>query len=531
MFELHLTGRYDSLAGIAGITLPPPPPPPSPPEIVVADVQVNEADGTVTFTVVRSGQATASMASTVSFATADWTAVAGADYAAVSGSMTFAAGETVKTVTVSLIGDNAVEGRYSFSLLLSAVANATVSDGSAAASIVDDDQPTQSADNLVGTDADDQIALLGGNDVFDGRGGNDQIAGGLGEDLLLGGDGNDTIDGGDGNDTLLGGDGYNTLNGGAGNDLLHTSGLGLDTLDGGLDRDTLDLGNLGPGISVHGFEDGSFEVRRGTLIASVANVEQIRGTGSDDLIDFQFSAAGIWVDGGWGADTLIGGNGADELLGGAGDDVLDGLSGADVLFGGEGNDLLLVADPNGEGTDLVDGGAGTDTVDFRDLPIGGLYISGEYSSTVRVAFMDWSRHVADVRAVEVWNGSMEADSFYMSGQSEALTIRGEGGDDNIVGGRGNDYIEGGAGNDWLRGYLGNDYLDGGDGIDTVSISYVNAASAVTFSFRANSVEDPFVVTDDYNTATIVDIEQMTFDGSRFGELGHRRCRGRLHRRL
>ena len=518
VFELYLNGRHESLAGIAGITLPPPPPPP--PEVVVGDAEVNEAHGTVTFTLVRSGAATATTSSTVGYASADGTAVAGLDYAAGSGTVTFAAGETVKTVTLLLIGDNAIEGIEDFSLLLSAVANANVIDSVAVATVTDDDQPTEGADNLTGTNAEDSVDLLGGDDVFDGRSGHDVIAGGSGDDVLLGGDGNDTLNGGDGNDTLYGQDGYfNTLNGGAGDDLMHISGLGLDTLDGGLDRDTLDIGNLGPGVSVHGFEDGSFEVRRGTLLATVANVEAIRGTGSDDLIDFQFSTAGIWVDGGFGADTLIGGSGADELLGGSGDDVLDGLSGADVLFGGEGSDLMFVADPDGEGTDLIDGGAGIDTVDFRDLPIGGLYVDGEFSSTVRVASMDWSRHVANVRAVEIWIGSMEADSFYLSGQTDALTIRGEGGDDNLYGGRGDDHIEGGSGDDWLGGYIGNDFLDGGEGTDWVSIGYSNyAAGGVTFTFQANGPDNPFVVTDDSSTMTLVNIEGVSFTGSAFNDV-------------
>ena len=512
-FELYLTGNHQTLAGIAGITLPPPPP-----QVTVGDVQVNEADGTVTFTLVRTGSAAATTSSTVSYASADGTALAGLDYSAASGTVTFAAGETVKTVTLALLGDNSIEGVEGFSLLLNAVANANVIDGNAIATITDDDQPTEGADNLTGTDADDTVDLLGGNDMFDGLSGHDWIAGGEGDDQLYGGEGNDTLNGGDGNDTILGGADSNNVNGGAGDDLLHTSGLGLDSIYGGLDRDTLDLGNLGPGVTVHGFEDGSFEVRRGTLIASVINVEQIRGTGSDDLVDFQFSNVGIWVDGGWGADTLIGGNGADELLGGHGDDVLDGLSGADVLFGGEGNDRLIVADPNGVGTDLIDGGAGIDTVDFRDLPIGGLYISGEFSSTVTVASMDWSRHVANVRAVEVWIGSMEADGMWLSGQTEALTIYGEGGDDNLYGGRGDDHIYGGSGDDWLGGYQGNDFLDGGEGTDWVSIGYNNnAVAGVTFTFQTNDADNPFVVTDDSSTMTWVNIEGVSFTGSAFDD--------------
>ena len=515
VFELYLSGRHDSLAGISGISAPPPPPPP--PQVSVSDVSVNEGAGTVTFTITRSGQAVATTASTVSFATTDGTALAGLDYVAGSGTVTFAAGESVKSVTLSLIDDAAFEGSESFSLLLQAVTNANVTDGDATAAIVDNDQPTEGADNLVGTDTNDLIDMLGGNDVFDGRGGDDYVAGGSGDDLLLGGDGSDTLNGGEGNDLLLGGAGSNRLNGDAGDDLLHTAGLGLDQLDGGTGLDTFELGNLGTGVEIRGFENGDFEVRQGTLIAVATGIERILGTSFDDLADFQFSTVGIAISGLGGADVLIGGSGADELQGGDGNDVLDGMSGADSLFGGAGNDLIFIADPNGTGTDTVDGGQGLDTIDLRDLPIGGLYVSSEFSATATIASMDWSRTVAQVTNVEAWIGSMEADAFYMSGQTVSISIDGAGGDDNIAGGRGNDYLIGGDGNDWLGGYYGDDYLDGGDGQDAVSVGYVNAAAGVSFSFQTNSADSPFVFTDDWGTQTIVNIEQMTFDGSRFND--------------
>ena len=47
------------------------------------------------------------------------------------------------------------------------------------------------------------------------------------------------------------------------------------------------------------------------------------------------------------------------------------------------------------------------------------------------------------------------------------TIRGGGGNDNLRGGRGQDYLDGGVGNDRLRGQRGRDVIDGGDGNDTI----------------------------------------------------------------
>ncbi|SMF88442.1 endoglucanase [Azospirillum oryzae] len=55
---------------------------------------------------------------TIDYATEDGTATAGSDYTAASGSLTFEPGETTKTVTVSIIGDNATEGTENFLLHL-----------------------------------------------------------------------------------------------------------------------------------------------------------------------------------------------------------------------------------------------------------------------------------------------------------------------------------------------------------------------------------------------------------------------------
>jgi PKD repeat protein len=70
----------------------------------------------VPFTVSLSGPS--GLPITVNFATADGTAVAGADYTAAAGGVTFAPGETSKTVTVFAGGDNAAEADETFALNL-----------------------------------------------------------------------------------------------------------------------------------------------------------------------------------------------------------------------------------------------------------------------------------------------------------------------------------------------------------------------------------------------------------------------------
>ena len=81
---------------------------------------------------------------TLDYTTADGTAVAGSDYVAENGSLTFANGTTQQTVQVSILGDDAVEGEETFELHLSNAVNAVVGTPVGTATIADDDQVAES---------------------------------------------------------------------------------------------------------------------------------------------------------------------------------------------------------------------------------------------------------------------------------------------------------------------------------------------------------------------------------------------------
>ena len=77
---------------------------------------------------------------TVDYATADGTAtVAGNDYTATSGTLTFTAGETEKTVSVPVLDDDLDEGSETLTLRLSNPSGATISDGEATGTITNSD--------------------------------------------------------------------------------------------------------------------------------------------------------------------------------------------------------------------------------------------------------------------------------------------------------------------------------------------------------------------------------------------------------
>ncbi|WP_422033600.1 Calx-beta domain-containing protein [Reyranella sp.] len=115
-------------------------PPPVLPTLSVGDASIVEGNsGTkqLVFTVSLSQAATGPV--TVAYATADGTALAGQDYVAKSGTITFAAGETQKTVSVTVNGDRVAELNETLALRLSAPTGATVADGAAAGTILTDD--------------------------------------------------------------------------------------------------------------------------------------------------------------------------------------------------------------------------------------------------------------------------------------------------------------------------------------------------------------------------------------------------------
>jgi chitinase len=98
----------------------------------------NSGTKTGTFTLTRSGNLNQS--STVTFATVNGTATAGADYTArVATPLTFSPQQSTKTVSVTVLGDATLEANESFSLSLTSPINAVISDGIGAGTIANDD--------------------------------------------------------------------------------------------------------------------------------------------------------------------------------------------------------------------------------------------------------------------------------------------------------------------------------------------------------------------------------------------------------
>jgi Calx-beta domain len=115
---------------------------PPPARISIDDVTMAEGNAGQTafrFTVSLDGAQSGPV--TVDFSTANGTATAPGDYVAGSGTVNFAPGETAKTVTVQVNGDTRKEANETFTVnLASAIGNATIADGHAIGTIVNDDR-------------------------------------------------------------------------------------------------------------------------------------------------------------------------------------------------------------------------------------------------------------------------------------------------------------------------------------------------------------------------------------------------------
>ncbi len=119
------------------------------PELAIADTTVTEGNAGTTDAVFEVTLSKPS-ATTVSvrYATADGSAIAPDDYAQTSGTLILAPGETAGSITVPVVGDTFAEPDKTFSVLLSGPIDATITDDTAAGTIVDDDQVTPTAYEL-----------------------------------------------------------------------------------------------------------------------------------------------------------------------------------------------------------------------------------------------------------------------------------------------------------------------------------------------------------------------------------------------
>ncbi|MBD2201903.1 lectin-like protein [Calothrix sp. FACHB-168] len=308
---------------------------PTKPILVIEDLSIVEAsNGTkeAVFIVRRYGNS--SSTATVKYSTSNNTAIANSDYKATSGTLTFAPGQSVQTISVTILKDADTITQESFFVNLSAPTNAILGDNQAIATIY---EPSDAA-------------IFGGKTYLlskSGSWGQAQVqAQSFGGSLVTI---NDAAE-----QTFL-----------AGKYASQTPWIGLSdaakegtfTWFGEQSAYQNWLPNLPSADHIRDFvyltsagwnHDVQHANRKG--IIEIANTVNLVGSTAND---FLYGREGNdTIDGGAGNDNLIGKAGNDRLIGNAGNDNLIGNSGNDTLIGGTGNDTLA-------------GGSGADRFTFN----------------------------------------------------------------------------------------------------------------------------------------------------------------------
>jgi len=126
----------------------------STPSLSISDsskVEGNSGTSSMVFTVTMTPGCCQNV--TVNYATADGTAtLADNDYQSTNGTLTFAPGETSKTITVTVMGDTKIEPDETFSINLSSPTNATINKAQGVGTIINDDLPSIAINNVSQTE-------------------------------------------------------------------------------------------------------------------------------------------------------------------------------------------------------------------------------------------------------------------------------------------------------------------------------------------------------------------------------------------
>jgi probable HAF family extracellular repeat protein len=110
------------------------------PSLTINNVSVTEGNSGTTNAVFAVRLSTpGAVPVTVQYATTDGTATAGSDYQPASGTLSFAPGETTKTISVPVIGDRRAESNETFFVNLSQAVNADIAAGQGTGTILDDE--------------------------------------------------------------------------------------------------------------------------------------------------------------------------------------------------------------------------------------------------------------------------------------------------------------------------------------------------------------------------------------------------------
>ena len=508
------------------------------PQLFVRDVTVDEKAGTASFVVLMDAASDSTV--TVDYSTVEGTALAGSDFVANSGALSFAAGETVKTVVVDIVDDAAVEGVERFALSLTNAVNASIGDGLAAGIIGRSDESATNAPQLgvsdhaiaegegyvdvhVTLDAPssqnvsvryetvEQTALDGGYDYVARSGTLDFAPGETTRTVRIP---ISEYQRAEGTESFL-----FKLSGATNAALIDDSGTitiidddsGFRLLSFGLSDDDYYITDATDQI-VEGPNGGTDRVHSPLSHVLEEHLENLRLTGSGAINGTGNAAANV-LEGNGAANVLDGKGGVDEMRGGGGDDTyyIDNTGDVVIELGGGGTDTVIstvsrTLGDHQENLTLAGSGAikgtgnalanvleGNAAANMLDGKAGADKMSGgRGNDTYRVD------NTGDV-VIELGGGGTDTVistvSRTLGDHQENLTLAGSGAikgtgnalanvlEGNVAantlsGAGGADKLYGNAGNDLLIGGAGNDVLYGGSGRDAFRLDSELGSGAV-----------------------------------------------------
>jgi len=416
-----------------------------PPSISINDISVTEGNtGTTnaTFTVSLSNASSSNV--TVNYATANDTAIAGSDYTALASTLlTFAPGETSKTITVAVTGDTTVEANESFFVNLTNAGGATIADNQGRGTITNDEATV--TPNISIYDA----------TIVEGFGNLNQalIVVGLDTASLL----PVTVNYATSNATAIAGSDY-------------TASTGTITFNPGVTTQTIAVPILNDSVNE---PNETFNVTLSTPTNAAIADSQATITITDTLVSNFNRTLPALVEN----LTLV--DGAITGTGNAGANVITGNANNNTLAGLDGNDTYFYDADTAQGTDTINETltGGTDTLDFSKTaaPVN---INLGLTTTQTVAGANLKLVIPTVALENVIGGT---GSDRLTGNSLANTLSG---------GNGDDLISGAAGDDNIYGQAGNDFINGGAGIDTFYYTgALTGATTATNLFGVDTISD------------------------------------------
>jgi len=379
----------------------------NPPAVSVNDMAVtegNSATKNAVFTVKLSGPSGRTVV--VPFSTAGNTATSGTDFNAASGNVTFAPGETTKTITVQVKGDTTGEADETYFVNLGTPSNATVAAGQGVGTIVNDDgtvtppTPSLRINDVTMTEGNagtrtftftvtlsaasastvtvkfataNGTATVAGNDYNSATGTLTFTPGQTSKLVTVTVKGDTAVEGNETffvnlsaptNATIADNQGLGTITNDDVPPATVTAVIITDPCDSsktallvtGTDRtERIDVEGTGNGqapvrIKADGRVIGTFTVTGRVIVYA---------KGGNDTVYSNNIGIPVWVFGGMGNDNITGGRGDDLLLGegdndtivgGNGHDILIGGTGADVINGNLGNDVLVAGTTDYDGS-------------------------------------------------------------------------------------------------------------------------------------------------------------------------------------